>query len=181
MTLPIGGADMPVVISLYNALTGLAVAFEGFVLQNAAMIIAGTVVGAAGTLLTQLMAKAMNRSLANVLFSRFGDEVGEASDIAGSMKPIEAPDVGVMMAFADKVLIVPGYGMAVVKRNDDRHVGAADRQCHRDAEYQGEQEEHEDEIYVAMLEDDNASKTDRRCQQHEVEKLLAAEANSALH
>ncbi len=70
MTLPIGGADMPVVISLYNALTGLAVAFEGFVLDNAAMIIAGTVVGSAGTLLTQLMAKAMNRSLGNVLFSR---------------------------------------------------------------------------------------------------------------
>ena len=115
MTLPIGGADMPVVISLYNALTGLAVSFEGFVLQNAAMIIAGTVVGAAGTLLTQLMATAMNRSLANVLFSRFGDETGEASDIAGSMKPIEAPDVGVMMAFADKVLIVPGYGMAVAQ------------------------------------------------------------------
>ena len=69
MTLPIGGADMPVVISLYNALTGLAVGFEGYVLGNAAMIIAGTVVGAAGTLLTQLMAKAMNRSLANVLFS----------------------------------------------------------------------------------------------------------------
>ena len=73
MTLPIGGADMPVVISLYNALTGLAVGFEGFVLDNAAMIIAGTVVGAAGTLLTQLMAKAMNRSLANVLFSNFGE------------------------------------------------------------------------------------------------------------
>jgi len=73
MTLPVGGADMPVVISLYNALTGLAVAFEGFVLDNAAMIIAGTVVGSAGTLLTQLMAKAMNRSLANVLFSGFGE------------------------------------------------------------------------------------------------------------
>jgi hypothetical protein len=73
MTLPIGGADMPVVISLYNALTGLAVGFEGFVLDNAAMIIAGTVVGAAGTLLTQLMAKAMNRSLGNVLFSNFGE------------------------------------------------------------------------------------------------------------
>ena len=115
MTLPIGGADMPVVISLYNALTGLAVAFEGFVLQNAAMIIAGTVVGSAGTLLTQLMAKAMNRSLANVLFSGFGDEAGEAGEISGSMKPIEAPDVGVMMAFADKVLIVPGYGMAVAQ------------------------------------------------------------------
>src|SRR6202035_5386136 len=73
MTLPIGGADMPVVISLYNALTGLAVGFEGFVLNNAAMIIAGTVVGSAGTLLTQLMAKAMNRSLGNVLFSNFGE------------------------------------------------------------------------------------------------------------
>ncbi len=115
MTLPIGGADMPVVISLYNALTGLAVAFEGFVLQNAAMIIAGTVVGSAGTLLTQLMARAMNRSLANVLFSGFGDVEGEAGEISGSMKPIEAPDVGVMLAFADKVLIVPGYGMAVAQ------------------------------------------------------------------
>ncbi len=72
MTLPIGGADMPVVISLYNALTGLAVAFEGFVLGNEAMIIAGTVVGAAGTLLTQLMARAMNRSIGNVLFGSFG-------------------------------------------------------------------------------------------------------------
>jgi NAD(P) transhydrogenase subunit beta len=115
MTLPIGGADMPVVISLYNALTGLAVAFEGFVLQNAAMIIAGTVVGSAGTLLTQLMAKAMNRSLANVLFSGFGDEAVEGSEVTGTMKPIEAPDVAVMMAFADKVLIVPGYGMAVAQ------------------------------------------------------------------
>ena len=79
MTLPIGGADMPVVISLYNALTGLAVAFEGFVLNNAAMIIAGTVVGSAGTLLTQLMAHAMNRSLGNVLFSGFGDTGGAAT------------------------------------------------------------------------------------------------------
>jgi NAD(P) transhydrogenase subunit beta len=115
MTLPIGGADMPVVISLYNALTGLAVAFEGFVLQNAAMIIAGTVVGAAGTLLTQLMAKAMNRSLANVLFSGFGEQAAAGGAVSGSMKPIEASDVGVMMAFANKVLIVPGYGMAVAQ------------------------------------------------------------------
>src|ERR1700754_2558437 len=100
MTLPIGGADMPVVISLYNALTGLAVGFEGFVLDNAAMIIAGTVVGAAGTLLTQLMAKAMNRSLANVLFSGFGDTGGPATGtVTGSLKPIEASDAGVMMAF----------------------------------------------------------------------------------
>jgi NAD(P) transhydrogenase subunit beta len=116
MTLPIGGADMPVVISLYNALTGLAVAFEGFVLDNAAMIIAGTVVGSAGTLLTQLMAKAMNRSLANVLFSDFGSSSGAAATaVSGSMKPIEASDVGVMMAFAQKVIVVPGYGMAVAQ------------------------------------------------------------------
>ncbi|MBV8878152.1 MAG: NAD(P)(+) transhydrogenase (Re/Si-specific) subunit beta [Gammaproteobacteria bacterium] len=116
MTLPIGGADMPVVISLYNALTGLAVAFEGFVLNNAAMIIAGTVVGSAGTLLTQLMAKAMNRSLGNVLFSGFGD-TGAAStgEVQGSLKPIEASDVGVMLAFAQKVIVVPGYGMAVAQ------------------------------------------------------------------
>jgi NAD(P) transhydrogenase subunit beta len=117
MTLPIGGADMPVVISLYNALTGLAVAFEGFVLNNAAMIIAGTVVGSAGTLLTQLMAKAMNRSLGNVLFSGFGDAPAAASGegVTGSLKPIDAADVGVMMAFAQKVIIVPGYGMAVAQ------------------------------------------------------------------
>jgi len=116
MTVPIGGADMPVVISLYNALTGLAVAFEGFVLNNAAMIIAGTVVGAAGTLLTQLMAKAMNRSLSNVLFGSFG-AVSSAGDesVEGSMKPIEASDAAVMMAFAEKVIIIPGYGLAVAQ------------------------------------------------------------------
>ena len=116
MTLPIGGADMPVVISLYNALTGLAVGFEGFVLNNAAMIIAGTVVGSAGTLLTQLMARAMNRSLGNVLFSGFGDTgATTGGTVTGSMKPIEASDVGVMMAFAQKVIVVPGYGMAVAQ------------------------------------------------------------------
>jgi NAD(P) transhydrogenase subunit beta len=116
MTLPIGGADMPVVISLYNALTGLAVAFEGFVLNNAAMIIAGTVVGSAGTLLTQLMAKAMNRSLGNVLFSGFGESAAAGGGpVTGTQKPIEAADVGVMMAFAQKVIVVPGYGMAVAQ------------------------------------------------------------------
>ncbi|HET6655008.1 MAG TPA: NAD(P)(+) transhydrogenase (Re/Si-specific) subunit beta [Gammaproteobacteria bacterium] len=118
MTLPIGGADMPVVISLYNAFTGLAVAFEGFALNNAAMIVAGTVVGAAGTLLTQLMAKAMNRSLANVLFSGFGDTGGggsKDSEIEGALKPIEASDAAVMLAYASKVIIVPGYGMAVAQ------------------------------------------------------------------
>jgi NAD(P) transhydrogenase subunit beta len=116
MTLPIGGADMPVVISLYNALTGLAVAFEGFVLSNAAMIIAGTVVGSAGSLLTQLMAKAMNRPLTNVLFSGFGAKGGEAIEATGgTMKEVSASDAAVMMAFADKVIIVPGYGMAVAQ------------------------------------------------------------------
>jgi len=115
MTLPIGGADMPVVISLYNALTGLAVGFEGFVLDNAAMIIAGTVVGAAGTLLTQLMAKAMNRSLGNVLFSNFGESSGAATGVTGTQKAIEASDAGVMLAFSQKVIVVPGYGMAVAQ------------------------------------------------------------------
>ncbi len=116
MTLPIGGADMPVVISLFNALTGLAVGFEGYVLQNPAMMIAGIVVGSAGTLLTQLMAKAMNRPISNVLFSNFGDTGGgEGAEVTGSMKAIEATDAGVMMAFADKVIIVPGYGMAVAQ------------------------------------------------------------------
>jgi NAD(P) transhydrogenase subunit beta len=116
MTLPIGGADMPVVISLYNALTGLAVGFEGFVLDNAAMIIAGTVVGAAGTLLTQLMAKAMNRSLGNVLFSNFGEtSSANTGGAAGTQKPIEASDAGVMMAYSQKIIIVPGYGLAVAQ------------------------------------------------------------------
>jgi len=114
MTLPIGGADMPVVISLYNALTGLAVAFEGYVLQNEALIIAGMMVGAAGTLLTQLMAKAMNRSIKSVLFSNFGGG-GALQEISGSQKPIEAGDVAAMMAYAERVVIVPGYGMAVAQ------------------------------------------------------------------
>jgi NAD(P) transhydrogenase subunit beta len=116
MTLPIGGADMPVVISLYNALTGLAVGFEGFVLDNAAMIIAGTVVGAAGTLLTQLMAKAMNRSLGNVLFSNFGETSSAgAAGVTGTQKAIEASDAGVMMAYSQKIIVVPGYGLAVAQ------------------------------------------------------------------
>jgi NAD(P) transhydrogenase subunit beta len=117
MTLPIGGADMPVVISLFNAFTGVAVGLEGYVLNNAAMIIAGTVVGAAGTLLTQLMARAMNRSLAHVLFSGFGEEPGAAS--AGgdgkSLKPIDATDAAIMLAYSGTVIIIPGYGMAVAQ------------------------------------------------------------------
>ena len=114
MTLPIGGADMPVVISLYNALTGLAVAFEGYVLGNEALIIAGMMVGAAGILLTRLMAKAMNRPISGVLFGSFGGG-GQAQEISGSQKPIEAGDVAAMMAYAERVVIVPGYGMAVAQ------------------------------------------------------------------
>lgn len=114
-TTPIGGADMPVVISLFNALTGLAVGFEGFVLQNAAMIIAGTVVGAAGTLLTQLMARAMNRSLTKVLFSRFGASGSGGEAVEGNMKEVDANDAAIMMTYAEKVIIVPGYGMAVAQ------------------------------------------------------------------
>lgn len=114
MTIPIGGADMPVVIALYNALTGLAVACEGFVLNNIAMIIAGTVVGAAGTLLTQLMAKAMNRSLSNILFVKFG-AVSSGTAIAGSMKEMSSEDAATMLSYVSKVIIIPGYGMAVAQ------------------------------------------------------------------
>jgi H+-translocating NAD(P) transhydrogenase subunit beta len=116
MTMPIGGADMPVVISLYNAFTGLAVGFEGYVLNNPALMIAGMVVGSAGTLLTLLMAKAMNRSVRNVLFSNFGASGDEGSgDIKGSMKPAEAGDAAVQMRYAQKVIIAPGYGLAVAQ------------------------------------------------------------------
>jgi NAD/NADP transhydrogenase beta subunit len=116
MTMPIGGADMPVVISLYNAFTGLAVGFEGYVLQNPALMIAGMVVGSAGTLLTLLMARAMNRSVANVIFSNFGvtgDE--QQGEIKGSMKAAEASDAAVNMRYAAKVIIAPGYGLAVAQ------------------------------------------------------------------
>jgi len=113
-TVPVGGADMPVLISLYNAMTGLAVAFEGYVLGNPAMIIAGMIVGASGSLLTWLMAKAMNRSLANVLFAGFG-ETEVAGEVEGSLKPIDAGDAAAMMGYANHVIIVPGYGMAVAQ------------------------------------------------------------------
>ncbi|MEQ6885449.1 NAD(P)(+) transhydrogenase (Re/Si-specific) subunit beta [Salicola sp. Rm-C-2C1-2] len=115
LTTPIGGADMPVVISLYNAFTGLAVAFEGFVLQNPAMIIAGTVVGSAGTLLTFLMAKAMNRSVTNVIFSNFGEEDDGSGGIEGSMKSVDASDAAISMYYGSRVIIVPGYGLAVAQ------------------------------------------------------------------
>jgi NAD(P) transhydrogenase subunit beta len=116
MTLPIGGADMPVVISIFNAFTGLAVGLEGYVLQNPALMIAGMVVGAAGMLLTLLMAKAMNRSVSNVIFSNFGEVAKhKQGSIKGSLKPMAAGDAGIAMRYASSVIIVPGYGLAVAQ------------------------------------------------------------------
>ncbi len=114
MTMPIGGADMPVVISLFNALTGLAVGFEGYVLDNPALIIAGIVVGSAGSLLTNLMARAMNRPIAGILFRPItGEAPAGATHISGSLKPVSALDAASLLRYARKVIIVPGYGMAV--------------------------------------------------------------------
>ena len=115
LTSPIGGADMPVVISLLNAFTGLAVGFEGYVLGNPALIVAGIVVGASGTLLTQLMAKAMNRPISNVIFTPLTGAAagGEGEAIEGSMREFSALDAASVMRYASKVIIVPGYGMAV--------------------------------------------------------------------
>jgi NAD(P) transhydrogenase subunit beta len=117
--LPIGGADMPVVISLLNAFTGLAVAASGFVLGNFALIVAGTLVGASGTLLTKLMSDAMGRSLANVLFGAFGAvTAGSTGAAAAEGRPVRsgsAEDVGTMLAYSRRVIIVPGYGLAVAQ------------------------------------------------------------------
>ncbi len=115
LTLPIGGADMPVAISLFNALTGIAVAMDGFSLSNDAMIVAGILVGAAGTLLTLLMAKAMNRSVSNVLFGAFGATEESAGSVQGSMKTIDIDDAASLLAYAGQVVIAPGYGMAVAQ------------------------------------------------------------------
>ena len=116
VTVPIGGADMPVVIALYNAATGLAVGLDGFVLQNPALMIAGMVVGSAGTLLTLLMAKAMNRSVSNVLFSNFGDvAIQQQGEMKGRLKPVEASDAAIAMRYAGTVIIAPGYGLAAAQ------------------------------------------------------------------
>ena len=120
LVLPIGGADMPVVISLLNAFTGLAAASTGFVLENTALIIGGTLVGASGTLLTILMGRAMNRSLANVLFGAFGAAPAGGAAVAASTegksyREITAEDAAVMLAYANRVVIVPGYGLAVAQ------------------------------------------------------------------
>ncbi|MDQ6722302.1 MAG: NAD(P)(+) transhydrogenase (Re/Si-specific) subunit beta [Candidatus Dormibacteraeota bacterium] len=117
--LPIGGADMPVVISLLNAFTGLAVAASGFTLNNFALIVAGTLVGASGSLLTKLMSDAMGRSLANVLFGAFGQVRTGAAAAAGkegrSVRSASADDLGTLLAYSRRVIIVPGYGLAVAQ------------------------------------------------------------------
>jgi NAD(P) transhydrogenase subunit beta len=122
--LPIGGADMPVVISLLNAFTGLAAAATGFELENNVLIVSGALVGASGTLLTILMGRAMNRSIANVLFGAFGQvSAGAAAAAAdtngGTVRSASADDVSVMLAYAQKVVFVPGYGMAVAQAQHD--------------------------------------------------------------
>ena len=121
--LPIGGADMPVVISLLNAFTGLAVAAGGFELQNNVLIVAGMLVGASGTLLTLMMSRAMNRSIANVLFGAFGQVTPQAAAVAagdgGAVRSASAEDVAVMLAYAHKVVFVPGYGLAVAQAQHD--------------------------------------------------------------
>jgi NAD(P) transhydrogenase subunit beta len=122
--LPIGGADMPVVISLLNAFTGLAAAATGFELSNNVLIVAGMLVGASGTLLTLMMGRAMNRSITNVLFGAFGQVTAGAAAAAasadgGTVRSATADDVAVMLAYAHKVVVVPGYGMAVAQAQHD--------------------------------------------------------------
>jgi H+-translocating NAD(P) transhydrogenase subunit beta len=121
MVMAIGGADMPVVISLLNAFTGLATASTGFVLSNNVLIIAGTLVGASGTLLTQMMGRAMNRTITNVVFGAFGTGGSGAAAAVGAggadgqVRSTTAEDVAVMLAYARRVVIVPGYGLAVAQ------------------------------------------------------------------
>ncbi|TQF65753.1 NAD(P)(+) transhydrogenase (Re/Si-specific) subunit beta [Rhodococcus spelaei] len=118
VVLPIGGADMPVVISLLNALTGLSAAAAGLALNNQAMIVAGMIVGASGTILTNLMAKAMNRSIPAIVFGSFGGDdagAGAASATGGTVKATSASDAAIQMAYANQVIVVPGYGLAVAQ------------------------------------------------------------------
>jgi NAD(P) transhydrogenase subunit beta len=117
--LPIGGGDMPVVISILNSLTGLAAALTGFVLHNQMLVVAGVLVGASGTLLTLLMSTAMNRSVANVLFGAFGATTGSAvAQVAGAQRTVKqttAEDTAIALAYARSVVVVPGYGLAVAE------------------------------------------------------------------
>lgn len=118
VVLPIGGADMPVVISLLNALTGLSAAAAGLALNNTAMIVAGMIVGASGTILTNLMAKAMNRSIPAIVFGSFGGDGGTAGVVGatgGTVKSTSSSDAAIQMAYANQVIVVPGYGLAVAQ------------------------------------------------------------------
>ncbi len=118
MVLPIGGADMPVVISLLNSFTGTAAAMAGFVLGNPVLIIAGALVGASGAILTKLMADAMNRSILNIMIGGFGggdEAAGAAPGAGGTVREIGADDVAIQLAYAQHVIIVPGYGLAVAQ------------------------------------------------------------------
>ena len=115
LVMPIGGADMPVVISLLNAYTGLAVAMAGFTLGNQLLIVAGTLVGASGTILTRLMSKAMNRSLGNVLFGAFGAATAAGGDDGRSIRSIGPEDAAILLSYAQNVIVVPGYGLAVAQ------------------------------------------------------------------
>jgi H+-translocating NAD(P) transhydrogenase subunit beta len=113
--MPIGGADMPVVISLLNSFTGVAAAMGGFLYNNQAMLTGGILVGSAGTILTILMCKAMNRSLLNVIVGVFGGGGQAAGEVAGSVKEISLSDAAVLLSYSKKVVIVPGYGLAVAQ------------------------------------------------------------------
>jgi NAD(P) transhydrogenase subunit beta len=113
--IPIGGADMPVVISLLNSYSGLAACAAGFAVDNNILIVAGSLVGASGIILTQIMCKAMNRSLTNVLFSGFGSGVQEATVVEGEIKPISVEDAYYVLEAASSVAVIPGYGMAVAQ------------------------------------------------------------------
>jgi len=113
--MPIGGADMPVVISLLNSLTGIAAAMAGFIYQNEAMILGGILVGAAGTILTIQMCRAMNRSLINVIIGSFGGGGAAASHEQGTIKEISLSDAAVLLSYSQKVVIIPGYGLAVAQ------------------------------------------------------------------
>jgi NAD(P) transhydrogenase subunit beta len=114
--MPIGGADMPVVISLLNSFTGIAAAMAGFIYQNQAMILGGIFVGSAGTILTVLMCKAMNRSLLNVIIGSFGGGGAAGSDkTAGTIKEISVSDASVLLSYTSRVVIIPGYGLAVAQ------------------------------------------------------------------
>ncbi|HEX5239849.1 MAG TPA: NAD(P)(+) transhydrogenase (Re/Si-specific) subunit beta, partial [Candidatus Limnocylindrales bacterium] len=118
MTLPIGGADMPVVISLLNSFTGTAVAMAGFVLDNIALVIGGALVGASGAILTKLMADAMNRSVINIMIGGFGGGEGTTAVTGaegGSVREIGVDDAAIQLAYAQSVIVVPGYGLAVAQ------------------------------------------------------------------